>query len=270
MPEPASGHVRSLDKAVDLLEALAGESRGLSLAELAKRTGFNPSTAHHLVATLRRRGFVDQDPETRNYRLGYKIVGLANQFLHDADLYTAGVGPIRDLRDASGDTTYLNILQGREVVSVIELPGTRPVQVRRARQPGRTVLHCTATGKVLLAYLPPERLAALLPTLSLSALTPNTLTTLPAIERELAAVREQGYALDREEYLEGLGCVDAPVFARDGTCLAAVSVAYPALDPERWRELVPLVTGAARQISAALGFFDGATLAPTGRLVATA
>jgi DNA-binding IclR family transcriptional regulator len=105
--EPPSGHIRSLDKGMEIIELLAAEPRGLSVAEIARQLGFNVSTTHHLVATLRRRGFLDQDPETRAYRLGYRLVSVVNEFVSGADIYAVGAGPIRDLRDASGDTAYL-------------------------------------------------------------------------------------------------------------------------------------------------------------------
>lgn len=249
-----TGQIRSVAKALSLIELLAVEPQGLGLAEIARRLSFNESTTHHLLSTLRQRGFVEQDGQTKSYRFGYKLVGLVNHFLLDADLYTSGVGPLKDLRNTCGDTTYLNILQGRELVNVIELPGLRPIQVRHARRPGESYLHCTASGKLLMTYLPLEQQSALLGTLNLVAFMPNTLTSLEALRGEFETIRSQGYALDREESLDGLACVDAPVFARDGTCLASASVAYPATDPDRWRELVPQVTAAAAKISTALGF----------------
>src|SRR5687767_13132263 len=123
-----NGHIRSLDKAVDILELLAAEPRGLALGDIAKRLGFNVSSAHHIVATLRDRGFLDQDSETRTYRLGYHLVSLVSGFVSEADIYAVGVGPTRDLRDASGATAYLTVLQDRETFVVFEATGIDPVQ----------------------------------------------------------------------------------------------------------------------------------------------
>jgi DNA-binding IclR family transcriptional regulator len=239
---------------MDVLEALAGESQGLGLGELASRLGFNESTAHHLVATLRHRGFLDQDPRTKAYRLGYRLVGLVNEFLADADVSALGIGPTQELRDASGDTAYLTLLQGRELFAAFEARGLHPIQTRRPRAPGQTFLHSSASGKTLLAYLPPHELEALLSTLPLTKYTANTIDMLDALLAELAMIRERGYTLDQEELLDGLACVAAPVFDREGRCVATASVAYPAIQSARREELVRLVTETATKISLSLGF----------------
>jgi len=263
-----TGQIRSLDKAMAILELLAVEHQGLPLAEIARRLGYNESTTHHLVATLRRRGFVDQDAKTRAYRFGYKLVGLVNEFLLGADIYSTGIGPIRELRDASGETSYLTVLQAAELIELFKLPGWRPIQVSRPRLPGQSCLHSTASGKTLLAHLPEERAELLLAASPLTRFTANSITDLEALRRELATIRDQGYALDREEHIDGLACVAAPVFDREGTCLATASVAYPVLGPERWREIVPLVTAAAAKISTLLGHVPGRGTPTAGRAVA--
>ena len=254
MTETPSGHVRSLDKAVDIIEMLAAEPRGLSVATIAKALGFNASTTHHLVATLRRRGIIDQDPETRLYRLGYRLVSLVNEFVSEADIYAIGAGPIRELRDASGDTSYLTVLQEREIFVVFEATGRHPVQTRRPRLPGQSTLHGIASGKTLLAHLPEERRNAIIHAGPLAKFTPHTITSPDELESELAAIREQGFTLDREEWLVGLACVAAPVFDRHGACVATASVAYPAVQAERREELIEQVKATAQRISASLGY----------------
>jgi DNA-binding IclR family transcriptional regulator len=207
--------IRSVDKALDIVELL-GASDGLGLAELARALDLNRSTAHHLLATLRGRGFVDQDERTRTYRLGYRVVGLVNLFLRRNDLVAAATGPIRALRDASGESAQFKVLQGTGQASLIDLPGSRPVHVRAPFSIGEPDLYCTASGKVLLAYLPRdngERLTAALP---FTRFTASTLADPDALRAELAIVRAQGYAVDREERFEGVMCVAAPVFGRAG------------------------------------------------------
>jgi IclR family transcriptional regulator, acetate operon repressor len=253
MPAP-NGRIGSLDKAVDILELLAAAPRGLSLAEIAKGLGFNPSTTHHLVATLRQRGFLDQDPETRTYRIGYHLVELINEFVSEADVYAVGAGPIRELRDASGDTAYLTVLQDREIFVVFEATGVHPVQTRRPRPPGQPVLYAIASGKTLLANLPDEDRNALVATMPLVKFTPNTISAVDELQRELATIRAQGYALDREEWLLGLACVAAPIFDRHGACVATASVAYPAIQAERREELIRLTCATADRVSASLGY----------------
>lgn len=245
--------IRSVDKALDILDLLSRDGHGLTLTEIARRLRFNESTAHHLLATLRQRGVVAQDPLSKEYRLGYGLVGMVNGFLARTDLYSAGIGPIRELRDISGETAYLTVIQEQIVISVIELIGWKPVQARRSLQPGETGLHSTASGKVYLAYLPTHRAHAILSTVQLTKYTAATLTNLDELDRELAKIRQRGYALDHQENIPGIMCVAAPILGTHCEYVASASVAAPASGPERVAELIPQVVEAATKISRSLG-----------------
>lgn len=249
----ASGTIRSVDKVVDILEVLSRESHGLALGELAKRLDLNASTAHHLLATLKARGLVAQDERSKAYRIGYRLVSMVSRFLAGTDLYPAGIGPVEELRDRSGETSYLSAFQGNDVAVIISLTGARPVQARRFHRPGQSNLHSTATGKILLAHLLPEESAALLATRELAPFTPKTMTDSRRLLVELDEIRGRGYALDSEEDYVGVECIAVPVFDAGGDCVASVSVSYPVAAPERTAELIGLVSEAAGKISGNLG-----------------
>ena len=183
----ANGTIRSVAKVVDILEVLSRESHGLALGELAKRLDLNASTAHHLLATLKVRGMVAQDERTKTYRIGYRLVSLVSRFLSGTDLYPAAIGPVEELRDLSGETSYFSAFQGGEVAVIIALTGARPVQARRFHRPGQSNLHSTATGKVLLAYLPPEDAEAALAASELAQFTLNTITDRQQLARGAGA-----------------------------------------------------------------------------------
>lgn len=248
-----SGTIRSVDKVVDILELLAHEGQGLALGDLAKRLDLNASTAHHLLATLKARGLVAQDERTKIYRIGYRLVALVSTFLSSTDLYMAGIGPVEELRDLSGETSYLSVFQGHEVAAIVTLAGMRPVQARRFHRPGQSKLHSTATGKLLLAYLPPSEAEALLTSTELAPFTPHTITDPQRLLADLAEIRARGYALDSEEDYVGIECVAVPVFTAGGQCVAAASVSYPTASADRTGELIRLVTESAGKISANLG-----------------
>jgi DNA-binding IclR family transcriptional regulator len=248
-----SGTIRSVGKVVDILEALSRESQGLALGELAKRLDLNASTAHHLLATLKARGVVAQDERTKAYRIGYRLVSMVSRFLAGTDLYPAGIGPVEELRDLSGETSYLSAFQGTDVAVIIALTGARPVQARRFHRPGQSNLHSTATGKILLAQLTDEAAAALLASREMAPFTPRTITEPQRLLDELKEIRGRGYALDSEEDYVGVECVAVPVFDAGGDCVASVSVSYPTAAPERTAELIKLVSEAAGKISANLG-----------------
>ncbi|MCC6314429.1 MAG: IclR family transcriptional regulator [Thermomicrobiales bacterium] len=237
---------------MDIIEALASKNRGFRLSELAEQLGLNESTAHHLLATLKERGFVRQDPKTRAYHLGFRLASLINGHLAESDIYTTGIDAIRALRDASGETTYLTLLDGMRTHTLIELLGNRAIQARRPSISGDAQFHCTASGKTFLSWMAPGDIATILPTLHLERFTHNTIVELDALTAELTAIRRQGYALDREENLVGIACVAAPIFDREGACIATASVAHPVNSPAA-EEYIGLVVAAANEISANLG-----------------
>ncbi|GCE29551.1 IclR family transcriptional regulator [Dictyobacter alpinus] len=250
----ARGHIKSVDKAIDILQVLAPESAGMQLNEIARSLQINSSTAHHLLDTLKQRGFVDQHEQTGAYKLGYQFIGLAMMFLSQTDLFSASSDIVRELRDLSGETTYLNVLNNRQIVPLIELTGTRPVQARRSPS-GGSELYATSSGKLQLAYLPARQFADILASEPLKQFTPNTIADRDALQKEMEIIRQQGYALDREEHIPGVLCIDAPVFNHQKECIATVSVSYPATSlTERNEELRHLVIQAARQISQKLGY----------------
>jgi IclR family KDG regulon transcriptional repressor len=258
MPQAAGGGVRSVDKAVSIVEALAASPRGLGLAEIARAIGQNESTTHHLVATLRRRGFVEQDNTTRVYRLGHRLVQLAVSFLADTDLYSVAVGPLFTLRDQTGETSYLTALRGADTGTMIELPGWHPVQARRAPEVNAPSWHSTATGKLFLAYMSPERRHDLLDSMELRAFPTHTLCHRDALEREFETIRAQGYALDQQENFDGVACIAAPVFTLHGECNASASISFPATKLAQIPTMLPVVLVTADRISASLGYVQPA------------
>ncbi len=251
----ARGQIKSVDKTIDILQVLASEKAGLQLNEIARRLHINSSTTHHLLDTLKQRGFVEQHSQMGTYLLGYNFVGLALKFLSQTDLFSASIEVVRDLRDRSGETSYLNVLKNREVISLIELTGTRPVQARHSSFSEYCDIYATSSGKLLLAYLPVAQSIAILSSVSLTAFTPHTITDLDALQKEMETIRQQGYAFDREEHIPGVSCIDAPIFNYQGECLGSVSVSYPANSAvERNEELLNFVVHAAAKISNNLGY----------------
>ena len=245
--------VRSVEKAIDILDLLVKEKNGLRLSEVAERLEMSPSTAHHLMATLKGRGLVSQTSRSKAYRIGYRLLAMAREVLNETEVYPAAIGPAEALRDRSGETTYLTVFQEREIVTILTLDGRGPIQARRVFRPAGTNLHSTASGKLFLANLPAAHRERLLATLELTPFTPNTVTDLDALRAELDRVREQGFSEDRQEDFVGLQCIAAPVVDAHGTCVAAISVSYPAAPEPRTRELVGQVRSAAASVSDNLG-----------------
>jgi IclR family acetate operon transcriptional repressor len=214
--------VQSLDRALDLLEALAGTDE-IGVSELAARTGLVPSTAHRLLATLVARGYAAQSPASGRYVLGYKLLELTSGLQDRLGRLRAAARPhLEAIQAQTGETTNLVVLEGRNAVYVESVPGTR--SVRLFTEIGQAIpAHTSGSGKALLAWAD----AGALPT-EFPASTPHTLTTLAALQEELARIRRRGYATDDEEHELGVACVAVPVLDGSETAVAAISVSGPA------------------------------------------
>jgi len=217
------GSVQSVDRALDLLEALAGYARPVGVGEVAALTGLPQGTAHRLLRSLQTRGYVRHDV-TRKYALGaaaFRLGDAAQRALaHSARPYLA------QLVGYAGETANLSVIEGDDVVYVAQVPS--PHTLRMFAEVGRHVpLHSTASGKVLLAALPPDQVSSMLRRTGLPRQTEHTLTDPDAFDVELGRTRARGWAADEEEQELGVRCVAVPV-GRGEDVVAALSLSGPA------------------------------------------
>jgi DNA-binding IclR family transcriptional regulator len=254
VPSPRRDSVQSLDRAFDLLEALAAGGE-LGVTELANRTGLVPSTVHRLLATLAKRGYVGHTDAGR-YRLGYKVAEIAGGLEQGLARLRAVARPhLAHISQETGETVNLVVLDGDRVVYVDQVEGTR--RVRMFTAVGTAALaHTTGSGKAIMAFGAPDALSALYAGREpLERLTPATLVTIAALEADLARIRGRGYALDAEEHELGVGCIATPVFDHTGRPVAAISVSGPStrILHGDTNELGGLLARHAAEASAALG-----------------
>jgi DNA-binding IclR family transcriptional regulator len=238
----------SLERGIDILLALSGAARPVSLAQLSRSTGLPKSTAHRILGVLCARGLA------RRVGNGYLPGGLLESM---AGLARARVPGSRRLvlpyllylYETTRQTVNLAVPSGLEVRYVERLYGHNRVD-SRSDGLDRAPLHCTATGKALLAFDPKLR-EELLGRGSFERMTRRTITGLAGLERELAQVRRHGVAYAQEELTEGVACVAAPVFGPGGRVCMSLGVAVPACAAPLARLSIS-VRGAAQAISAAL------------------
>jgi DNA-binding IclR family transcriptional regulator len=245
--------VRSVDRAAALLLAL-GESAGdAGVTELARRLGLHKSTASRLLATLQRRGLVEQDEESGKYRLGLVMIRLAERAERTLDLKGIAYPELERLARATRETVSLGVLEGDAYLTVAQVDG--PNMSACPDWTGRTSpLHCTASGKVLLAALA-ERDVLRIARPGLPARTERTITTLETLMEELAKVRRRGFATAFSEWLAGTNAIAVPVLDARGRVIASVGVWGPSfrITPARVAELVTAARATAAAITTRLG-----------------
>jgi DNA-binding IclR family transcriptional regulator len=245
--------VRSVDRAAALLLAL-GECPGeAGVSELARRLGLHKSTASRLLATLQRRGLVEQDEESGKYRLGLVVIRLAERAERTLDLRGIALPELERLAGVTHETVSLGIVEGDTCLTVAQVDG--PNMVACADWTGRTTpLHCVASGKVLLAAMA-ERDVLRIARPGLPARTERTITGLEALMEELARVRRRGFATAFSEWIEGTNGVAVPVADARGRVIASIAVWGPAfrVTAGRVAEIVTSAREAAAAITVRLG-----------------
>ena len=254
--------VQSVTRALLILDTLAGNTTGLSVKDIAARLGLNVSTTHHLVNTLDDRHYVFR-LANGTYGLGAAIPRLYGAFLRTAQPNARLLEIVQGLAKTTQETTYTCLWQNDEIVIQDIIEGSQALRVGGLHVGFTGYAHARASGKILLAQLSEEALDRYLATHPLTARTPNTITTREKLKAHLKLVARQGYALDHEEFAEGVCCVAAPVYSANGQAVAALSVSVPAgRFAENEAALINAVVLAAREASTALGFKLAASSVP--------
>lgn len=238
-PEP----IGSMERAAALLGAFDAAHRELTLAELVRRGGLPRSTTHRTAERMLRLGWLDK-PRDR-YRIGTRLFELSGLVPVRHELREAVLPFLQDLYAAARVTVQLGVLDGVVVLVVEKISGHRPMPM--LSQVGGTIpAHCSGLGRAILAWSDAETLDAVIAA-GLERRTPRTITDGEALQRELAAIPDRGWAYDYEEGNIGVSCVAAPVFGPDGQVVAALSVTGPseAVLPERVGPAVRLAAAAA-------------------------
>jgi IclR family KDG regulon transcriptional repressor len=246
---------RSILKALETLEVLAQASDGMTLSDLSVQAGYPISTAHRLLASLQQLGYVEQDPATRRYFLGVKILTLQSQGIRRHHFVRYAFPHLSRLKQELSETINIGILSGKDVV-YLETYSPDTSMSFYAPPGTRMPSYCTAMGKLLLSHLPPDAFDDLLSSITFSACTPNTITSHSDLKTELQQIRHRGYALDNEEYALGVRCVAAPIRDHRGTVIAGVSVTVLAerLNTESVERIATQLVQACDRISEALGY----------------
>jgi IclR family transcriptional regulator, KDG regulon repressor len=246
--------VQVLDRSFAILDALAAATEELTPTELAGSLKLHKSTIHRLLVVLESQRFLRRTPDGK-YGLGTKLIEMGSRAMEQLDLGEHALPFLRRLVEETGETAHISVLSGTEMISIANVSGRwtlrTPSTVGR-----RTQIYCTAVGKAFIAFLPEERLDALLRQIQFRANTRRTITSSPALRAELARIRRRGFAVDNEEVEDGLRCIGAPVRDFTGDVVASISIAGPVFRIQKGRiaELSRAVMRAAHDLSVDLGY----------------
>lgn len=248
---PSAPTVQVIERMFMLMDVLASREEAISLKEISERTGLHPSTTHRLLNDLATGRFIDR-PQSGCYRLGMRLLELGNLVKNRLNVRDVALVPMRDLHKLIQQPVNLSMRQGDEIVYIERAYSERSgMQVVRAIG-GRAPLHLTSVGKLFLAADDPQRVRNYATRTGLSGHTKNSLTQLPALERELAKVRQYGNAHDNEELELGVRCMAAGIYDDQGTLVAGLSISAPAGRLED--EWLPKLQATALEISRTLGY----------------
>jgi IclR family KDG regulon transcriptional repressor len=244
----------SVATAIALLKAFSEDEVEIGVSSLAERLGVAKSTVHRLAVTLVSEGMLEQNPDNEKYRLGIALFGLGALVRRRMDVSTEAKPHLFALRESTGETVHLAVLQGTEIMYVYNLESTHAIRMRSdigVRKPA----YCTAEGLAMLAFQDPA-LAEDIVAKGLRPRTPKTNTDPQALRRVLAEVRERGYAVEDGESEVGMRSIAAPIRNGSGEAVAAIGVAGPVqrLSDEALAAFAPKVLEVAETISVRMGY----------------
>lgn len=236
------------------------------VTEIATRLSLAKSTVSELLASLSAQGVVERTPRGR-YRLGWRIFELNHVLLESTPLVRESRRAMQELVERHGESSHMMVLERNEAVIVEKVQATLATQILMSRVGLRLPAHCSACGKLLLAFRPWDEVCKSFDNVELRSFTPATITDLERLRTELADARARGLAYDREEIVPGLSCVAAPISDESGEVIAAISLSVPTY---RFRGeedgYAQMIAGVAQRISRRLGHrgAEAATGAPAG------
>lgn len=248
--------IQAVSHALDLMETFTDEAPELGITELSKKLRLHKNNVFRLLATLETRGYMEQNPITGNYHLGLKTLELRKNFIRQMSLLPQARPILLELAHECNETCYVAVMKEFRSVylDVVETP-----QVVRiiSRIGSRLPAHCTAAGKVQLAFLPEQELERFFANGELARFTPNTITEPEKLRLHLRKIADQSFAIDDEELEAGVRGVAAPISNYENKVIGAIIISGPSMrfSDERIREeLAPLAIRAAREISTRLGY----------------
>ena len=218
----------SIDRAFQILFLLADSPEEMGVTEIGKRLSLSKSTVFRFLASMERLGVVQKNPATSKYHLGLTLFELGNRVFIKKSMIDRFHPYLEDLAFQVKEIVNLAGLFQNELIYLDKIEANRSFQIR-TYVGFHVPPHCTALGKAILAHMPETDVRRILMERGLPARTEKTITDPQKLMQELAAIRKQGYALDNEEFEDGLRCLAVPVFDSQGNVVASISISAAAV-----------------------------------------
>lgn len=246
--------IQAVAHALDVLEQFHGDGE-LGVTELSKRLKLHKNNVFRILATLESRGYIEQNRATENYRLGTKCLQLGQTYIQHMGLLQQARPIMAEIVKACQESTYVAVMRKGHVVPLDMVDSEQPIRI--VSYVGENLpLHCTAVGKIHLAFEPPEEVQRVLPE-QLTAHTQRTLIDRHVLLEQLAAISSRGYAVDNGEHVNDVRAVAVPIKDYTRTVVGSLAVSGPSyrIPPERVeQEIIPLAVKSGHELSSRLGY----------------
>ncbi len=253
MKDPNDYNVRAVERALLILSCFDDEHTERGISEIAQVVDLHKATAHRIVTTLVNYGYLERADDGQKYRMGLELANLGFKVIRRMDLRREALPYMKQLVEEWDETCDLSIFDHGKVFYIEVIRSTHALTIT-ASVGQRLPAHCTASGKIFLAYLPPAELDAILSE-PLEAYTEQTISSPNELRVEFKNIRRQGFAIDNEEYEVGVCAVAAPIFNRAGMVIAALGCPNPTSrsTPERIERIAESFKQSAQAISHRMG-----------------
>lgn len=249
--------IQSVDRALQALSLFSYKRPLLGISEISRLLGLSKPTVHGLVRTLLDQRYLRQDPTTKKYHLGLKVYELGIVFSVTLDLNLKGSGPVYALAKRAQLLSRIAMWEGYSVVITLNAHPRTGAAIFPHQIGPRVHAYCTAIGKAVLAFLGEQELKEYLDRTKLVPFTNSTITKRKLLLVDLMETRERGYSFDREESVQGLGCIAAPVFKAGGNVIGSISLSGDShkIFGERKKEFCEDIVKTAGEVSQYMGHF---------------
>jgi len=248
--------VNSVARCLEILEILS-KNDSCGITELSEIMRLDKSSVHRIVTTMKKKGFVDQIDERKQYVLSLKVLELGNRLLNKMELAVKAKPYLQKLNELSGETSHLAVLMKSRVIYIDRIASNNIVAVNTSIG-GNELIYCSATGKAILAFLPDKLLYKTLRSIEeegFKIFTKRTISSIAELEKELAKVRERNYAFDNEERHVGVRCVAAPIRNHRNEVIASMGISGPTsrVNSKNIKPMAEIVIKLAHEASVAMG-----------------